>query len=149
MNISSMFAFTSRIQRAYDRISQPVLREFELSKTSFDILMFLANNPDRYTAKDISVIRNIKPNVVSLHVDKLVHDGYLERQSVEEDRRKIRLVCTPKAEPIIEKGRAAQRKLLEKLKKGLQEEDMECFRHCFCVIAKNAEDLEKEKVHLD
>ncbi len=149
MNISSMFAFTSRIQRAYDVLSQPVLHEFELSKTSFDILMFLANNPDRYTAKDISVIRNIKPNVVSIHVEKLVHDGYLERQSVEGDRRKVRLVCTPKAAPIIEKGRLAQRKLLEKLRKGLKEEDLECFRHCFCVIAENAEELQKEKVHLD
>ncbi len=149
MNISSMFAFTSRIQRAYEVVSQPVLHEFELSKTSFDILMFLANNPDHYTAKDISVIRNIKPNVVSIHVDKLVHDGYLERQSVKGDRRKVRLVCTPKAVPIIEKGRLAQRKLLENLRKGLKEEDLECFRHCFCVIAKNAEELQKEKVHLD
>ncbi len=149
MNISSMFAFTCRIQRAYDVLSQPVMHEFELSKTSFDILMFLGNNPNHYTAKEISVIRNIKPNVVSLHVDKLVHDGYLERQSVEGDRRKIRLVCTPKADPIIEKGRYAQRKLLEKLMKGLHEEELECFRHCFCVIAENAEDLQKEKIHLD
>ena len=56
--------------------------------------MFLANNPEYKTARDIVEIRKIKANLVSVNVDKLVNEGYLERKPVENDRRKTELVCT-------------------------------------------------------
>ncbi len=59
--------------------------------------MFLANNPEYKTARDIVEIRKIKANLVSVNVDKLVNEGYLERKPVENDRRKTELVCTKKA----------------------------------------------------
>lgn len=139
MNISTLLSFTTKIQGAYEVTCQPILSEFEISKTSFDILMFLYNNPDRYTAKEISATRNIKANVVSLHVDKLVKDGYLLRQSVEGDRRKVRLICTDKARPIIEKGSVMQRGFFFSMVDGLNEEELESFKHCFQVIAENAD----------
>ena len=139
MNISTLLSFTTKIEGAYEVICQPILSEFEISKTSFDILMFLSNHPDRYTAKEISDMKNIKANVVSLHVDKLVRDGYLLRQSVEGDRRKVRLICTDKAQPILEKGSALQRRFFFSMVEGLTEQELEDFRHCFQVIEKNAD----------
>ncbi len=145
MTISTLLAFTNKVEGAYEAMCQSVLSEFALSKTSFDILMFLSNNPDRYTAKEISTTKNIKANVVSLHVDRLVNDGYLERQSVEGDRRKVRLICTEKARPIIEKGLVIQRRFFFSLMEGLSLEDLEVFRHCFRVIAENADLLRSGK----
>ena len=66
--------------------------------------MFLGNNPECKTARDIVEIRKIKANLVSVNVDKLVKEGYLTRNSIEGDRRKIELQCTEHALPIIEKG---------------------------------------------
>ncbi len=146
MNISTLLSFTTKIEGAYEVMRQPLLNEFEMSKTSFDILMFLSNNPDRYTAKEISTTRNIKANVVSLHVEKLVNDGYLQRQSVEGDRRKVRLVYTEKAQPIIEKGRELQRNFCISMMEGLTEEDLASFKHCFQVIAENADLLHGRKM---
>ncbi len=143
MNIATLLSFTDKIQSAYDVMCQPVQGEFEISKTSFDILLFLANNPERYTAKEISTVKNIKPNVVSLHVEKLVNDGYLLRQGVEEDRRKVRLVCTEKAQPIIEKGRQVQHRFCMALMEGLTRQDLEGFKRCFQVMEKNAALLQK------
>ena len=40
--------------------------------------LFLANNPDYKTARDIVEVRHIKANLVSMNVDKLVQEGYLE-----------------------------------------------------------------------
>ena len=37
--------------------------------------MFLYNNPEYKTARDIVEIRNIKANLVSVNVEKLVQDG--------------------------------------------------------------------------
>lgn len=48
--------------------------------------------------------QKIKANLVSVHVDRLVKEGYLERRAVEGDRRKTELICTQKAQPVIEKG---------------------------------------------
>lgn len=106
MNISTLLSFMAKIEGAYESVCQSVLDEFNISKTSFDILMFLSEHPDRYTAKEISITKNIRANVVSLHVDKLVNSGYLARESVEGDRRKIRLICTEQALPLIERGRS-------------------------------------------
>lgn len=146
MNISTLLSFTTKIEGAYEVMCQSVLNEFRIPKTSFDILMFLSNNPECYTAKEISTMKNIKANVVSLHVDKLVNDGYLLRQSVEGDRRKVRLICTDKAQPIIEMGRVMQRKFFISMVEGLTEEDLEGFMHCFQVVAKNADLLQGRKI---
>ena len=72
--------------------------------------MFLANNPEYKTARDIVEIRKIKANLVSVNVDKLVNEGYLERKPVENDRRKTELVCTKKAGLGCERGRRDESK---------------------------------------
>ena len=76
---------------------------------------YLANNPNYKTASDIVEIRKIKANLVSVNVDRLVQEGYLQRQAVEGDRRKTELLCTPKAQPVIEKGRGLQQDFMERL----------------------------------
>lgn len=144
MNISGLLGFNKKVDRAYEILCQPLCHEFRISKTALDILLFLYNNPELYTARDISVFRNIKPNVVSLHVDKLVSQGYLLRQPVNGDRRKIRLVCTEKAAPVTQKGRAMQRQFFMQLMNGLSEEELEIFKRCFQVIADNADTLEMQ-----
>lgn len=142
MNVSSLLTFTHKVDAAYTAACHSALNAFGLSRTSFDILMFLNNNPDHYTARDIVTFRNIKANVVSLHVDQLVQEGYLERQQVEHDRRKVRLVCTEKAYPILEAGHRIQRSFYEALVDGLTDEDLQTFRHCFCVMGSNAHQLQ-------
>ena len=61
------------------------------------------NNPGYRTAGDIVEVRRIKANLVSVNVDKLVREGYLRRETVEGDRRKTLLVCTERAQPVIER----------------------------------------------
>ena len=51
---------------------------------------------------------------MSFHVEKLVEAGFVERQAVKGDRRKCRLVCTEKAQPVIKEGRELQKKVLHK-----------------------------------
>lgn len=69
-----------------------------LGKVAFDILLFLVNNPEYKTASDIVEYHGIKANLVSVNVDKLVRDGYLQKKNVKSDRRKTMLICTDKAQ---------------------------------------------------
>ena len=78
--------------QAYSAMCKPLCQELKLPQTAFDILMFLANNPDCTTARDIVEIRKIKANLVSVNVDRLVQEGYLERRAVAGDRRKTQLL---------------------------------------------------------
>lgn len=55
--------------------------------------------------------QKIKANLVSVHVDRLVKEGYLERRAVEGDRRKTELICTQKAQPVIEKEDSCRKHL--------------------------------------
>lgn len=101
--------FPNKMAHAYSVICKPLCQEMKLPQIAFDILMFLSNNPQYKTARDIVEVRKIKANLVSINVDKLVKEGYLERREVAGDRRKTELVCTSQADSIIEKGRLVQK----------------------------------------
>ena len=128
MRISDYLTMTKDTMSAYQRICEPVLLKFDIPQVSFDILMFLENNPEYCTAQEISSIRGIKKNLVSVHVEKLVQAGLLRRGVVSGDRRKISLSVTEKAKPIIEAGLAAQQKFYEMLTTGISEEDWTAYR---------------------
>lgn len=107
--------FPNKMAHAYSVMCKPLCQEMKLPQTAFDILMFLSNNPQYKTARDIVEVRKIKANLVSINVDKLVKEGYLERREVAGDRRKTELVCTSQADSIIEKGRIVQKDFKDKL----------------------------------
>ena len=113
MNVS--MEFSRKLALAYTAVCKPLCQTLKLPQTAFDILLFLANNPAYQTAADIVEVRKIKANLVSVNVDKLVRDGYLTREPMPGDRRKTRLLCTEKAQPIILQGRQLQSAFLQRL----------------------------------
>ena len=93
--------FARKLSLAYKAMCRPLCQELNLPQTAFDILMFLANNPAYRTASDIVEVRKLKANLVSVNVDRLVREGYLTRQAVDGDRRKVELICTDRALSLI------------------------------------------------
>ena len=136
--------FAHKFARAYAAACKPLCRELKLPQTAFDILMFLANNPDYKTARDIVEVRHIKANLVSMNVDKLVQEGYLERYAVAGDRRKTKLLCTGKADPIIRKGRVVQNAFFKRLLDHVEPADQEVFFRTMELIGKNLDEIIKE-----
>lgn len=119
--------YSQKVSLTYAKICKPLCHELHLPQTAFDILMFLANNPEYQTASEIVEIRKIKASLVSVNVDKLVKEGYLTREIVSDDRRKTKLICTQKAAPIIEKGRQLQERFFETLFGNIPPEQKEIF----------------------
>ena len=105
VNVSLGIEFSRKLALAYNAVCKPLCRELGLSKTAFDILMFLGNNPTYKTARDVVELRCLKANLVSVNVDRLVQEGYLVRRQAAGDRRKTELLCTDKAQPVIARGR--------------------------------------------
>ena len=133
------------ISLAYNVVCKPICKELDLPQTAFDILMFLGNNPKYKTAGEIVEIRHIKANLVSVNVDKLVREGYLERKTVEGDRRKTELICTEKAMAVISRGREIQREFLDKMLANLGDGELKAFLSALGVIKGNLNAILEEK----
>lgn len=138
-----VFSNANRFIEAYHAVLQPLCRESGLPPMAVDILMFAANNPDYATARNICQYRGMKPSIVSIHVERLVSEGYLERQNVPGDRRQTLLVCTEKAQPMVEQGRALQKRFSERLTMGLSDADKEALHKAMTLLDNNIEEIRK------
>ena len=135
----------STFMEAYNLYCKPICREFGLPQTAFDILMFLSNNPEHCTAKEISRLRGLKENIISINVNKLVNEGYLLRQGDTTDRRKVRLICTEKASLIVQRGREVQERFLRQIQQGLTAQELRMHYHCLETISANAKRILEQK----
>ena len=135
------YELTRKILAGYDQVCATFCREQEIARTSFDILLFLANNPTYKTASDIVEVRHIKANLVSVNVDKLVHEGLLTRCPVPNDRRKTELLCTEKAQPIIQRGRALQEAFFDRLLNGIDEARLKVFYGTLEQMGRNLDEI--------
>ena len=142
MNPSMEFA--NKTALAYSTVCKPLCQELGLPQTAFDILLFLATNPGCETAGAICRMRGLKPAIVSFHIDRLVGEGFLQRQPVPGDRRKTALVLTEKAAPVIEQGRRLQKSFADRLTEGLRAEDLAHFRRCVAAFERNIERVRTE-----
>lgn len=137
--------FGRKLSLAYEVACKPLCRELKLTQTAFDILMFLANNPEYTMARDIVEIRKLKANLVSVNVDKLVKEGYLVRESIEGDRRKTRLLLTPKADEIVIQGRALQRSFAQSLFSNIDENSKEILLKEISQMERNLDQMIEEE----
>lgn len=138
---SFVYEQVTRCSAAYDLLRKPLCNELGIPRSAFDILLFLANNPQCKAARDIVQKRRVKPNLVSVNVDRLVNMGYLERKAVPGDRRKVELVCTPKADEAIERGRAFQHDFQTRMLEGVDESDLEVFRRVIDTVDGNLSNI--------
>lgn len=137
--MESQIAFLNKYGRAYVTYCKSICREYDINQTEFDILMFFGNNPEYDCAKDIVDVRKIKANLVSINVDKLVNDGYLERKLMLNDRRKYRLVLTKQGKALAKKGKEVQDSFFELLFDSVSAKDRSAFNKVLELIDKNLE----------
>ena len=134
---------TKKFMAAYKAAQKKVCKAWNVPEVSLDILLFLANNPDYTTARDIVEVRSIKANLVSQHVDRMVREGYLCRKEVQGDRRKRDLSLTEKAMPIIEAGRRMQTDFFETLFHGISEGEKRAFFETMDIMSRNMDKILK------
>lgn len=141
MRGATLFSHANKMTQAYHVMLTPLCKETGLPPLALDILLFLANNPEHNTAKDICRVRGHKPGIVSVHVERLVNDGLLERREMPGDRRQTRLICTERAQDIITRGREIQWKFGLRLMEGISKEDHEIMCRCFERIDINLDEI--------
>lgn len=146
MKTNHFLEYARKMTQAYEKVSKPLCNEIGMPQTAFDILMFLANNPSCNTAGDIVEIRRLKANLVSINVDKLVKEGFLIRKDDAADRRRVILVCTKKADPVIQKGRKMQKQLYEQILSGISQKELDSMHATMEKMIKNIDEIRGEQV---
>ena len=139
-----MSASAKKFGAVYEAWMHPVCAKTGMPLTALCIFMYFANNPDKNTAQQLCDERGYKRAIVSMHVEMLVQKGLLRRVGVEGDRRKWGLVCTEKAEPVINEARALQKSFGDAIIAGLTEEDLEKMEEYFNKLRGNLDSMSAE-----
>ena len=106
---------------------KPVCEDYGLMPIEATIISFLHNHPGRDTAAEIAELRMLSKSSVSQGVENLIQKGLLVRSQDREDRRKIHLSLTEKAEPITEDIERVWRGFRDKIFRGFSEEEEKAF----------------------
>lgn len=133
------------VKESYEMRCRELCKEYNLSQASLDILLLLADKELAHTAKEISHIIDLKPNLISLYVEKLVQTGYLIRHIEKNDRRIVNLECTKKVEEIYRKGKNIQMQYFKELYSDFSEEEIVMFFSFLEKVNRNAQNMKHHK----
>ena len=133
----TMICFAEKAMKIYEDCCLPVCRAHGMNQTAFDVMMFLYNNPEYNTARNICEIRGLKSGIASVAIEYLAKNGYLERTADSHDRRKQRLLLTGKAVEAAQDGREAQKRFYEILSSGISPDEMRLYEEIMERMAVN------------
>ena len=108
-------------------LKEYVCQEYAMTLAEATVISILYNNPEKDTAADIVELRMLQKSNVSQAVDALVKKSLLVRKQDEEDRRKIHLSLTEKAEPVVETVEKVCREFHEEVFCGISPEKLDTF----------------------
>ena len=113
------------LRSLYTLCVEPVCRDYGVTRTELDILLFLDGSPDHDTAAEIADQRCLAKSHVSTSIRSLEKNGYLTRLTGRTDRRLIHLGLSEKAARLVKAGKDARDVFLEIITAGLDAEERE------------------------
>lgn len=135
--LPALFTRSQGLRKLYGNLCAPLLARHGLTQLELDIILFLANNPEYDTARDIVEKRHLAKSHVSMGIDNLAGRGLLERSTRDGNRKTIHLHLTGEAAPIVAEGRAAQRQYGALLFTGFTAEDFRLLASLMDRVAGN------------
>ena len=119
--------------------------KLSITHTEIEIIMFLFNNPDYDTAKDISELRKFPKSWVSKAVDDLIKKDYLESFIDISDRRILHLKLKEPSKPVIKLSQKIRTHFLEIICQGIDDREKEELLKILNTISINVKEALKEK----
>lgn len=115
---------TSLFRRYYENSFQDLLEEFGLTRLEAIILLFLHNNPDFNTARDIVELRGLSKSNVSTALEALRLRQYLTVRPDPDSRRVRRIFLREEKRDVVEALVRRQQETLGRLTDGFSPEEM-------------------------
>ena len=139
VNSTQLLRVIQQFRRYYGRQFTELLARTGLSMREMHVVLFLANNPDCDTARDVAELRGLAKSQVSAAVDLLAERGLLDRLPDRADRRVVHLALTEAGAALARQGRQIQSACLEKLFSGLTPAETDRFQQLLEKVLTGAE----------
>lgn len=117
----------------------PVCKEYNINSTEMTVLLFVHNNPDKNTARDVIEYSRLAKANVSKAVEHLMRRDLLVRIRDTQDRRLMHLCLTETAERIMPDLHAAAEKYLRGVFADFSPEELRAYTQYNVRIGNNAE----------
>ena len=143
VSISGYFDILGKCKKVYAAHLEPLCKQWDLTRSEVDVLLFLYNNPEFDRAADIVARRGMAKSHVSLSVVTLEQRGLLERVFSTSDRRTAHLKLTHNGREIAAEGRSLQDRFFAQLYQGVSNEELLLWEKISEQIRSNVEMIEK------
>ena len=118
-----MMQFSQQFRKFYAHQFAPLMEETGFSMREFHVLLFLINNPDYDTARDISELRGLVKSQVSQAVELLSAREMLLRTTDASDRRVVHLALTESGRALAQRAQVLQSACYSRLLDGFSPEE--------------------------
>lgn len=132
------------IKKLYTVSLEPVCKQYDLTRMELDILLFLANNPQYDSAKDIIERRKLTKSHVSTSIKSLTKNNYLKPVYLPNNKKAVHLKLLNSADEIIKAGQQAQKIFFETILKDFSKDEKQTIINAFSKIQRNAQQKLKE-----
>ena len=142
--ISGFWEYLSLGKSFYRSCFDVVCKKYSLSRAELDILIFLYENPDCNTAKDITEKRGIAQSNVSTAIRNLTEQNYIEGYYEGENRRTIHLRMLDKCRPLVDDINKSRKIFDNAVFDGFDEKEMAIITSFFFRLTDNITKAKKE-----
>lgn len=136
-NTTEVLMATSMFGKLYTKKILEVASKYNMNKVEVDILLFLNNNPQYDTAKDIVEVRGMAKSYVSKSIDKLVEKKLLSLNVDKKDRRIIHLKVESSANTVIKEALEVQKNYVDTVYNGISKEEKDILKPIIYKMIKN------------
>lgn len=132
-----------------DRIHRQVVENImtgncKIHRTQHHFLMYLAHSETAPSQKELAEHFNVSPASVAVTLKKLEAEGYINRESTEEDSRRNMITITPKGLDIVERSRTLFRMIDDCTIKDITDEELDALIRILEKMCNNLQTLNEK-----
>lgn len=135
-----LVSFT-KAKKTYKKFISPTLNNLGLTHNEFEILVFLQENLEYNTAKDIVEFSGLSKGLISRSIESLLKKEMLIIKKDEKDKRIVRLYISDSATKTIDVLNKISNEFCKLLLEGLKEEELISFDDILNKMIKNLNNL--------
>ena len=124
-------------RKLYHKMFAPLGKQYGLTQIEIDILLFLINNPEFNTAKDIVALRGLAKSNISTALEQLKQKDYLEIKKEPGNRRLNRIFLKEKGTERAEVFKERQEEFFTLMLDGISEEMKKTVQMFFQIANEN------------
>ena len=141
--MSELLKMIHSMKKLYDHQCLNVMQKYQITRSELDILLFLYNNPEYDSAKDIVKKRGLTKSHASMGIEKLIQKHYIQAVQDNHDKRQYHLHLLEQSHSIIQDGLKVQKQFSDILFQGFSDKEKEIYQQMIERIHDNIKKEEK------